>query len=52
MSVAYGYQVKSIDDEFVKILERNLVLSASLNVPGKFLVEFLPIRRFTVLVLP
>ncbi|KAJ3561809.1 hypothetical protein NP233_g9970 [Leucocoprinus birnbaumii] len=46
MRVAYGYQVTSDDDKFVNILEESLRLGGSLNIPGKYWVEFLPVLRF------
>ncbi|KAF9448958.1 cytochrome P450 [Macrolepiota fuliginosa MF-IS2] len=45
MNVAYGYQVGSEEDEFVHLLEKSFELSGSLNVPGKFWVEFFPLLR-------
>lgn len=41
-SVAYGYQVGSEEDEFVRLLEKSFELSNALNVPGKFWVEYFP----------
>jgi hypothetical protein len=46
MNIAYGYQVEATNDKFVSGLEDNLVLTSGLNVPGKYWVEFFPIRAF------
>ncbi|KAH9482219.1 Cytochrome P450 monooxygenase 208 [Psilocybe cubensis] len=46
MKVAYGYQVESNDDRMVRYLEDAFTISASMNVPGKYWVEFFPILRF------
>ncbi|KDR78583.1 hypothetical protein GALMADRAFT_244022 [Galerina marginata CBS 339.88] len=46
LKVAYGYQVSSNDDSLVRHLDRAFQLAATMNVPGKYWVEFLPILRF------
>ncbi|KDR77596.1 hypothetical protein GALMADRAFT_245744 [Galerina marginata CBS 339.88] len=46
LKVAYGYQVESIDDPLVLQLEQGLKMTGTLSVPGKFLVEFIPLLRF------
>ncbi|KXN86107.1 O-methylsterigmatocystin oxidoreductase [Leucoagaricus sp. SymC.cos] len=45
MRVAYGYQVETIDDKFVGILEEAFRLNRDLNTPNLYWVEFLPILR-------
>jgi hypothetical protein len=45
LRAAYGYQLKSIDDVFVNNLEEGFRLTADINTPGKYWVEFLPIRE-------
>ncbi|KAF9562476.1 cytochrome P450 [Agrocybe pediades] len=46
LKVAYGYQVESNDDTLVRLIEDGFILSSTINVPGKFWVEFFPILRF------
>ena len=45
LKVAYGYEVESNDDPLVLLIEKSFKLTASINVPGKFWVEFFPIRK-------
>ncbi|KDR84295.1 hypothetical protein GALMADRAFT_205982 [Galerina marginata CBS 339.88] len=52
LKVAYGYQVESNDDPLVLHLEEGFKLTGTLNVPGKFWVEFIPILRFVPSWLP
>lgn len=49
MNVAYGYQVESEDDRFVSLLEDSFAIANAMNVPGKFWVEFFPIRELSCL---
>ncbi|KAF8914418.1 cytochrome P450 [Gymnopilus junonius] len=46
LKVAYGYQVESNDDPLVLQLEHAFQLATSLNIPGKYWVEFFPLLRF------
>ena len=46
LKVAYGYQITSNDDPLVHLLEKTFLLAASIIIPGKFLVEFVPIRMY------
>ena len=46
LKVAYGYQITSNDDPLVHLLEKTFPLMASITTPGKYLVEFLPIRMY------
>ena len=46
LNVAYGWQVTSNDDYFVRLMEEAFSIHNAINKPGGWLVEFLPIRRF------
>ncbi|KAF8868368.1 cytochrome P450 [Infundibulicybe gibba] len=48
LKVAYGYQVDSDNDKFVRGIEEGFRASATsgVSVPGKYLVESFPILRF------
>lgn len=52
MNVAYGYQVESEDDVFVTSLEKGFKLAGALNIPGKFWVEFFPLRKSSFFSIP
>jgi len=44
MSVAYGMDVKSLDDPFLRAMLEATHAFATATVPGKFLVDIIPIR--------
>ena len=46
LKVAYGYQITSNDDPLVHLLEKSFRLKASISIPGKYWVEFVPIRMY------
>lgn len=46
LNVAYGWQVTSNSDYFVRLMEEAFSIHNAINKPSGWLVEFLPIRRF------
>ena len=46
LKVAYGYQITSNDDPLVHLLAKMIPLVRSIAIPGKYWVEFLPIRMY------
>jgi len=46
LNVAYGWQVTSNDDYFVRLMEEAFSIHNAINKPSGWLVEFFPIRRF------
>ncbi|KIL57118.1 hypothetical protein M378DRAFT_16464 [Amanita muscaria Koide BX008] len=46
LNVAYGWQVTSNDDYFIRLMEEAFVIHNSINKPSGWLVEFFPILRF------
>ena len=46
LKVAYGYQISSNDDPLVHLLDKSFHLMASITTPGKYWVEFAPIRMY------
>jgi hypothetical protein len=46
LKVAYGYQITSNDDPLVHLLDTSFHLMASITIPGKYWVEFAPIRMY------
>jgi len=44
MSVTYGMDVKSVDDPFLRAMLEATLAFATATVPGKFLVDVIPIR--------
>lgn len=51
MNVAYGYQIESENDKFVSLVDEQIALSNSLCVPGKYLVEYIPLCKLKTLVI-
>ena len=45
MRVVYGIDIRSYDDEFVKIAEGASESIAATTVAGKFLVDMIPMRK-------
>jgi len=45
MDVVYGIQVTSMDDPYITIAEKVLLLFTSAMLPGTFLVDMLPFRK-------
>ncbi|KAF9461984.1 cytochrome P450 [Collybia nuda] len=46
LKVAYGYQVESHDDKFVRTIENAVKFFGAVGVPGRFWVESFPTLRF------
>ncbi|KAF8335172.1 cytochrome P450 [Amanita rubescens] len=46
LNVAYGWQVTSNDDYFVRLMEEAFSIHNAINKPSGWLVEFFPILRF------
>ncbi|PPQ75850.1 hypothetical protein CVT24_000608 [Panaeolus cyanescens] len=46
LKATYGYTMAGTDDPMIKVIEDGLRHSGPINVPGKFLVETIPILRF------
>ncbi|TFK37397.1 cytochrome P450 [Crucibulum laeve] len=46
LKVAYGYQVETDNDEWVKMIEDAFVLVAGVSIPGRFYVEIFPILKY------
>jgi len=46
LKVAYGYQITSNDDPLVHLLDKSFHLMSSITTPGKYWVEFAPIRMY------
>ncbi|TFK43940.1 cytochrome P450 [Crucibulum laeve] len=50
LKVAYGYQVETDDDKWVKMIEDTFTLTAGISIPGRFYVEIFPICKFLPLI--
>lgn len=46
MDVTYGIKVKSMDNKYVEIAEKATDTIAQAAIPGKFLVDIIPIRTY------
>ena len=49
MKIAYGYTIDSDDDKFLDIVEEGNALSDRFAAPGRWLVDYYPIRKFPLL---
>ena len=47
LKVAYGYQVEDDNDPLLTLLEESFRLRSSLSIPGKYWIEFMPLRMFS-----
>jgi hypothetical protein len=46
LKVAYGYQITSNEDPLVHLLDKTFPLMSSITAPGRYWVEFAPIRMY------
>lgn len=46
MSIAYGIQVKPVDDPYIEAAEKGVHGLVTAAVPGRFLVDMLPILKY------
>ncbi|TFK31156.1 cytochrome P450, partial [Crucibulum laeve] len=46
LKVAYGYQVETDDDKWVKMIEDTFALTARMSLPARFYVEMFPILKY------
>jgi hypothetical protein len=46
MDITYGIKVDNMNNEYVEIAEKATDAMGQAAVPGKFLVDILPIRKF------
>lgn len=42
MKVAFGYDIKSLDDPFIKVSEETSKISGWAMTPGRWLVDYIP----------
>ena len=49
MRVVYGIDIKTYDDKFIRAAEEASETVASTTIPGKFLVDVIPARKYIIL---
>ena len=52
LKIAYGYTVDESDDEFVRIAQEGVKIASALKDRGRYFVEYLPWRAFSLLPSP
>ncbi|KAK7038835.1 hypothetical protein VNI00_010465 [Paramarasmius palmivorus] len=46
MRVAYGYEISSVDDKFIKVAEESAKISGLAMAPGRWAVDYFPSLRY------